>query len=346
MNKSTDLRSDLLPNDEAFTRMKQDLFERIDADELAPSINLVTPVTPIHTRAKKTMRRRWAGAMAVAAAAITVALLGANLFSPNVATATAAEVLRSAAAATIATADPVVGPGQYLMIQRTEGALSRGNDSGYIYNSRSAMYIPYDRTDTWVEELQWLPDGEIFGDAAEAQAEIDDFWSTPGHGDVKFYEGPAGIFAGSDRSYPEMASMPTDPTELLDFVYNNLTGGNPPDEQAFVDICDHLSTGVVPAELRAAMFEALARIPGVYVAEGEATVDGRTGVAIGRKTNSDSESHQLIIDPATGLLIGTRSVQLIDRQFVPAGTRGNVTLETTVVDQAPTGPFTVRPPQG
>jgi hypothetical protein len=140
--------------------------------------------------------------------------------------------------------------------------------------------------------------------------------------------------------------MPTEPTELLAFVYDNLTGGNPPAEQAVPDICDHLSTGVAPAKLRAAMFEALTRIPGVYVAEGEATVDGRTGVAIGRKTNSDSESQQLIIDPATGLLIGTRSVQLIDRQFVPAGIRGNVTLETTVVDQAPTGPFTVRRPQG
>ncbi|POH64766.1 hypothetical protein C3B61_11405 [Cryobacterium zongtaii] len=346
MTKSTDLRSDLLPNDEAFTRMKQGLFERIDADELAPSIDLIAPVTPIHDPAKKTTRRRWAGAMAVAAAAITVALLGANLFSPNVATATAAEVLRSAAAATIITADPVVGPGQYLMTQRTEGALGRGNDYGYIDNRRSAMYIPYDRADTWIEEIQWLPAGEIFGDAVKAQAEIDDFWSTPGRGDAKFYEGPAGIFAGSDRSYPEMASMPTDPTELLEFVYNNLTGQNPRDEQAFVDICDHLSTGVVPAKLRAAMYEALAQIPGVYVAEGEVTVDGRTGVAIGRKTNSDSESHQLIIDPTTGLLIGTRSVQLIDRQFVPAGTSGNVTLETTVVDQAPTGPFTVRPPQG
>jgi hypothetical protein len=345
MNKSTELHSDLLPNDETFTRMKRDLFERIDADELAPIRQIAPPLATRH-RAKKTMRRRWAGAMAVAAAAITIALLGANLFSPNVATATAAEVLRSAAAATIITADPVVGPGQYLKTQRVEGALGRGNNSGYIDNRRSAMYIPYDRSDTWIEEIQWLPAGEIFGDAAEAQAEIDDFWSKPGRGDVKFYEGPAGIFAGSDRSYPGLASMPTDPTELLDFVYNNLTGGNPPDEQAFVDICEHLTTGVVPAELRAAMYEALAQIPGVYVAEGEVTVDGRTGVAIGRKTNSDSVSYQLIIDPATGLLIGSRTAQLIDRQFVPAGIRGNVTLETTVVDQAPTGPFTVRPPQG
>jgi hypothetical protein len=346
MNKSTDLHSDLLPNDEAFTRMKRDLFERIDADELAPTVNSVAPVTPIHNPAKKKTRRRWAGAMAMAAAAITVALLGANLFSPNVAPATAAEVLRSAAAATIVTSDPVVGPGQYLVTQRTEGALGRSNDYGYIDNRRSALYIPYDRSGTWIEETQWLPAGEIFGDATKAQADIDNFWSKPGRGDVKYFEGPAGVFAGYDQSHPELASMPTDPTELLAFVYNNLTGQNPPDEQAFLDICDHLSTGVVSAKLRAAMYEALAQIPGVYVAEGDVTVDGRTGVAIGRKTNSDSESHQLIIDPATGLLIGTRGVQLIDRQFVPAGIRGNVTLETTVVDEAPTGPFTVRRPQG
>lgn len=346
MNKSTDLHNDLLPNDEAFTRMKQDLFERIDADELAPSINLVAPVTPIHNPAKKTTRRRWAGAMAVAAAAITVALLGANLFSPNVATATAAEVLRSAAAASIATADPVVGPGQYLMTQRTEGALGIWEDFGYMDNRRSALYIPYDRSSTWIEETQWLPAGEIFGDATKAQAEIDDFWSTPGHGDAKYFEGPAGIFAGYDESHPELASMPTDPAELLDFVYKNLTGGNPPDEQAFQDICDHLSTGVVPAKLRAAMYEGLAQIPGVYVAEGQATLDGRNGVAIGRKLHSDSYSYQLIIDPATGLLIGTRTVQLTEGDFIPAGTTGTVTLETTVVDQAPTGPFTVRPPQG
>ncbi|WEO77235.1 CU044_5270 family protein [Cryobacterium sp. SO2] len=346
MNTPTELRSNLLPDDEAFTRMKRDLFERIDADELAPPIRHAAPLTYTHHPAKKTIRRRWAGAMAVAAAAITVALLGANLFSPNVAPATAAEVLRSAAAATIITADPVVGPGQYLMTQRTEGALGLGEDFGYVDNRRSALYIPYDRSSTWIEETQWLPAGEIFGDSTKAQAEIDSFGSTPGHGDAKYFEGPAGIFAGYDESHPELASMPTDPTELLDFVYTNPAGGNPPDEQAFQDICDHLSTGVVPAKLRAAMYEALAEIPGVYVAEDQATLDGRTGVAIGRKLHADSYSYQLIIDPATGLIIGTRTVQLAEGDFIPAGITGTVTLETTVVDQAPTGPFTVRPPQG
>lgn len=346
MNKSTDLHSDLLPNDEAFTRMKRDLFERIDADELAPTIGLVTPVRPIHNPTKKTTRRRWAGAMAVAAAAITVALLGANLFSPNVATATAAEVLRSAAAASIASADPVVSPGQYLVTHRTEGALGVWEDFAYMDNRRSALYIPADRSETWIEENQWLPAGEIFGDATKAQAEIDDFWSSTGLGDVRLYEGQAGVFAGHDRSHPEFATMPTDPAELLDYVYNNLTGQNPRDEQAFQDICDHLSTGVVPADLRAAMYGALAQIPGVYLAEGEATLDGRTGVAIGRDLHSDSYSYQLLIDPATGLLIGTRTVQLDEGDFIPAGTVGTVTLETTVVDSAPTGPFIVRRPQG
>jgi hypothetical protein len=98
------------------------------------------------------------------------------------ATAEAAEILNNAAAATIQTSDPVVGPGQYLKIDTTTSSTS-------------------------------------------------------------------------GRRAP----------------------GSPLKAEAFVTIADGLRTGVVPADLRAALYKAAALIPGVTVGDRQATVDGRTG---------------------------------------------------------------------
>jgi RNA polymerase sigma-70 factor (ECF subfamily) len=106
-----------------------------------------------------------------------------------------------------------------------------------------------------------------------------------------------------------------------------------------VSIADTLRTGVVPAELRAALYKAVAGIPGVTITDNAVTLDGHTGIAFGREEKNGIRQ-EIIIDPHTGMLVGEREVLLRDGLLpgVPAGeSMGWTTVTTSVVDSAPTG---------
>lgn len=101
-------------------------------------------------------------------------------------------------------------------------------------------------------------------------------------------------------------------------------------------ITDGLRTGAVPADLRAAMYKAAALIPGVVLGDRQATVDGRTGTAIGLPNPEGTSRHDLIIDPISGLVIREQYVLLVDFPGSPAGTvSGWTAIITSVVDEAP-----------
>ena len=103
-----------------------------------------------------------------------------------------------------------------------------------------------------------------------------------------------------------------------------------------VYIADLLRTGLIPADLRAALYKAAALIPGVTVTDNQATLRGQTGVAIGRVEDVSHMRQDIIIDPLTGQLIGERSVLTEGTGDIPAGTvAGWTTIRTRVVDSAP-----------
>ncbi len=78
------------------------------------------------------------------------------------------------------------------------------------------------------------------------------------------------------------------------------------------------------------------RVPGVTITEGQANLNGQTGVAIGHTDNSGFGSKEIIIDPRTGQLIGEREVLSQACQVIPAGTAVAWTaIETSVSDTAP-----------
>jgi hypothetical protein len=95
-----------------------------------------------------------------------------------------------------------------------------------------------------------------------------------------------------------------------------------------------LRSAVAPADVRAALFTALAKVPGMRVIEGVTNLDGRSGVAIGYgKTGK-----QMLFDKATGRYIGERSSSP-DFPDVPglddAKTTFLTSVRTDVVDEAP-----------
>lgn len=104
------------------------------------------------------------------------------------------------------------------------------------------------------------------------------------------------------------ASLPRDIGTLRERLYADTSGhGSDADDEAFVYVADVLRSGVVPADLRAALYNVLKTIPGTTVTEQHISLeDGRSGVAIGRNDIFGSHN-ELIIDPATGDVIGERS---------------------------------------
>lgn len=297
--------------------------------------------------------------IASAAAALLVGgIVVADVVRPNGpgATAEAAEVLNNAAEATIRTADPVVRPGQYLKIETTEltgsGAQAAdGREINWQETTGGQVYVPADRAGEWV----WNREGRVplasSSEQAKAEAErlrqlsktknLPKDQVNPMIGGVLRANG--GAFYGNEPTViigtplKDAGSLPRDPRALLDLIYDRTKGaGKSPEAEAFLTIADGLRTGVVPADLRAALYKAAALIPGVTVWDRQATVDGRPGIAIGLASPHGGTRRDIIIDPTSGLVIGEQDVLLKDYPGAPAGTVSTWTsVKTSVVDVAP-----------
>jgi len=268
------------------------------------------------------------------------------------ATAEAAEVLNDAAAASLHASDAVVGPGQYLKIETKEltgsGAQTTdGRQVNWQETTGGQVYIPANRDGEWVWNREPRVPLESSSDeakalAAETAARQKDMPS--GHPPiVGIVRAPGGAFYGNAPAaiigtpLKDAGNLPKDPRALLDLIYERTKGaGKTPDSEAFVTIADGLRTGAVPADLRATLYKAAALIPGVTLSDRQATIDGRTGTAIGIPSPDGAARTDIIIDPATGLVIGEQNVLLKDYPGSPAGTvTGWTSVRTSVVDSAP-----------
>lgn len=113
-----------------------------------------------------------------------------------------------------------------------------------------------------------------------------------------------------EQDYLDILGLPTDAARLRTELYRIGHGrGASDDEEALTLIADVLRTGYAPAELRAALFEVVKTIPGVDVVNRNVTLDGRNGVALGRREpNRNGQRHELILDRETGEFIGERGI--------------------------------------
>jgi hypothetical protein len=250
--------------------------------------------------------------------------------------AAAADTLAHAAAAAISNSDPTVGPGQYLQVSTKAVYAAMGDWGTYLDHQDGQMYIPADHDDEWV----WVRDPETvaktFGPASERQAAED----TKTAGPPQVIRAAKGAFYNGGPMDWGFDALPRDPQQLLNYIYRVTAGQDvSPDTAALRFIADTLRTGVVPAELRAVLYRAVAGIPGVSISDRDAALDGRTGVAFGRDEGNGLRQ-EIIIDPTTGLMIGEREVALHDGVLpgVPAGeSMGWTAVTTTVVNSAPSG---------
>lgn len=301
---------------------------------------------------KKSVRRPTKSLRITLASAATLGLVavlvGGNVIGlagwRGAASAQASEVLNHAAELVITTADPVVGPGQYLKVESTNLWLFSYDVQGtptefvqWMDTEKMSLYVPADRDQEWVWDRSGRIPTTFFGEKSKEVA----LQYAKENGDTSEHlRAKNGEFYGSPGSYPtgkELTAYPRDPRMLLNSIYLKTMGaGQSVDGEALVYIADLLRTGLVPADLRAALYKAAAMIPGVVVTDSQATLDGQVGISIGRVETESKMRQDIIIDPETGQLIGERQVTVEPMGTIPAGTPTTwTTIRTTVVDSAP-----------
>ncbi|MFK0239418.1 CU044_5270 family protein [Microbacterium sp. NPDC090281] len=360
-----------VPSHEALARGRAALVSQIDGElpvTLFAHVGDDTAFVPLKTR----RRRRtvaWAGFSVLGAASVIVALVATNVLGVagwnGGADPAAASALRSAAAAAIQVSDPVVGPGQYLFV-RTDGVftgvgtleedadriraqggeIQPSDDVAILVSTHDELYVPAERKDTWVWISCTSQPSQTFGPRSERFAEeyaedmntydLDVIRQFPGG--VTPGGGSFGGYAEGTTTSIDYDALPREPRLLLDRIYElNENSGQSRDGQALEWIISTLQWGIVPADFRAALYKAAAEIPGVEITDAQATLDGTTGIAIGRLETASNTRHEFIVDPETGQYIGERRVTLDGYAGMPPGTVTDWTAVTAaVVSSAPT----------
>lgn len=155
--------------------------------------------------------------------------------------------------------------------------------------------------------------------------------------------GSPGTPAGVDRpTYQWLASLPTDPDELLDELYR-LTKPVKGEEKAqavFDKIGELLNTSVMPPRTAAALYGAAAKIPGVERVEDAVDPAGRHGVGIIRVDKRVSWATEWIFDRDTLTYLGERTYLTKDSQ---TGKKGTVLEETAILKRAIVDDYRQRP---
>lgn len=291
-------------------------------------------------------RRRWTGigiGGLLAGAAATAIVVGSVLTPPAPPSASAREVLNAAAdQAALRAIEPA--PGQYIRIQETgeqqlwwtpdtanpaggTWGVNPTETEGTVRSARS-LYVPADRSQDWIEDYrESVLVSDIHGPGADS-ARSDEAQRALREGvapfDVRVY--PGGTFTQPDAIDPAMKfhrdwmqpyydAMPRDPQDLIDWMKNQKDG-------ALTRFGEPVDFDLAPADLRAAMFRALALLPGAKVEK----VDGDVATIVYPDGGESNWPQTVLVDTRQGLLVG--------RGGGDADT-GSSRISVTIVDALP-----------
>lgn len=248
---------------------------------------------------------------------------------PVGASAEAASLLHQAADRAIGASDPAVGPDEYLHVT-TVAVYSGGTlDARWLDTYTDELFVPGDPANDWVlRRSPRVPYRPVDAEIAGRGVPLMEGFTERARDGAFFGQPPVGGWQSPTPDF--LASLPREPDRLLDRIYDDSAGSGPsPDGEALVYIADVLRSGIVPGELRAALFRAAALIPGVELTDRQANLNGQTGVAVGRYEAAQGSRQEIIFDPDTGMLIGEREV-LVDRAYGPSLSVGTAVAWTAV----------------
>ena len=289
--------------------------------------------------ARRPRRVAWIGAAAVVVmvTAVAVTVTSTDGSGPRIANAAAAEEALSTAAAR--TGDAALQPGQYLYIHNSQLQMDFGNGHSPVFDwvfleaTTYEVWAPADQTMTW--EYRQSSSGAktwLRGSPADVPAkrpdnirDSDGDWKSDG-GILWGGKVPKAAFNSPTPAY--LAALPRDPKQLFERL--RAESGGDEGFDLLLRISQGMDTGLVPADLRKALYRALAYLPDITSTEHVADQAGRAGQAFG--VVADGLRLDVIIDPATGQYLGTREVLVDGRHGVAAGTvLANSSLTSKVV---------------
>ncbi|WP_330277697.1 CU044_5270 family protein [Lentzea sp. NBC_00516] len=318
--------SDVAPmSDDAFDRGRAALLARIDAEESGKVVALAP------------RRRRRIPVVAAAAAMVVIAgaaLVAPSMMSrekgPNVGSAAAAELLSQAANLT---GDATLQPGQYLyVLQNARWSMTEYDHRWmYLQDQKLQTWIPADRKGSWlyrrdaVGDRQWLIGSPQDLSPTELNSHLDGSDEYRSEGGPALHDKIKASFRDPSPEY--LASLPSDPKELYQKLRDEVSGD---EGLVFLQMVnDGLDTGVYPAAVRSAVYQALSHLPKLEIVEKTAVIDSRSGTALGVTENETTE--QIVIDQATGEYLGSRTVLAKDAWGLKRGQVVGTTSVTTKV---------------
>ena len=281
-------------------------------------------------------RARHGRAVAATAGLALVAVLGGAVLvarqlpqdrAPAAPTANASELADRAATVVAAQSVPTPRPHQWVYSKELE-RLSDGDGKPFTHE----LWVRVDGKKYVNAHNDDLRGARVSDRARERRQLASAIWPRcpPGKREQLARVRPA---VGLGRFFPNPAAVPTDPDGLLAAIYqlvedpdcSPIRGDNVQD-RAFTMI-DLLLQTVQPAEVRAALYHAVAKIPEVTVVKGATDAAGRRGVAFTRAASieapgsSDWLRLEIILDNDTYRYLGARYIVTRD-QFTPnAGPR-------------------------
>ncbi|WP_369272734.1 CU044_5270 family protein [Streptomyces sp. R11] len=134
-------------------------------------------------------------------------------------------------------------------------------------------------------------------------------------------------------NYRHLSTLPTDPEKMYDWLaeVGPAHSGQKTHQAMFVLVGDLIRDAIMPPEQGAALFRAVARIPGVKVVENVVDAAGRRGVAITRDDPDNPTRDEWIFDAKTFEFLGERSVATEDYSNIK---KGRVTSNTAILGRA------------
>jgi hypothetical protein len=334
------------------------LQTRFDAASAIP------PASPARSRRRALLTLAGAGAIAGIVAGIL--LLG----SGPTAEPAAAEVLRRIAnVATDSPPEPLPGPSQFLYTKTKTLELQgwdpdrRGGSMGGLLKQPGAFnaLVPVDR-ESWLSPEGAGRSREAMGTPRFLSNAEQSRWEQEGSPlpgrfdrsgviDIEIPKPPEGPGLGPNFGFPDTSGLPTEPEALRLAIQNhplpgtgNRPGGRPPDtpldtEETILGLWGILQQPVIAPELRAAVFNALAELPGIELDRDATDLAGRSGYAISFFDQESGLRGEYIFDPETSAILGERTV-LADpgrspsNQGLPAGLviRDNAYMQSGIVD--------------
>lgn len=246
--------------------------------------------------------------------------------------------------------DRPLRPDQYTYVETHAWWMGTFRAHSHLTEHLLRQWIPARNDREWVLDRELTGKQEwLIGSAEQAADEGFDLRDIAPVGRFRAahgrFDAAEGGFCGPSRDVPRgnwqtptrefFATLPREPEAL----HTRLAGENPGNWFGpFTAGVTALRTCLVPADLRAPLYLALARLPGVTAAQHVADVDGRQCLALVH--DAGRTRTELLVSPENGQFAGERDTLRTDsRCGLPAGTViSSTSVRTDVVDEPGASP--------